>query len=1008
MDWSTVLSAEAAAHLEEVPGEAGQARRLLLRLAERAGRPEAAVPFLEELIPALAETADGERALVNLERWAGALPTPQTTLGLLRDDPRLLDDLLSLFGTSQYFADILARDPWLYSMFIEAPAPRTLESYHAAAEAAVRPLRRPESRRDGLRRVKRREFLRIGWRDLARRAPLEEVVAEISDLAEALVQAALRLAREEVDPRFPEASAAVRFTVIAMGKLGARELNYSSDIDLVFLMDSPSPQDEGHRRYATRLAETLIQILAEDTAEGRCFRVDMRLRPEGRAGALVRSFRAFRDYYDRWAETWERQALIKARPVAGDEELGRRFMDLVRPVAYRRLQGATVIEDVREMRLAVERKLEDAGEIEGHVKEGRGTIRDVEFTVQLLQLLFGAERPSLQVRDTATALERLAEAGLLSPEEHRSFADGYRFFREVEHRLQVLHDLPVRRIPGSAADLRRLARSMGFPDAGAFVGAYRLHSDRVRRLAEEIHERLGVRTSEAGDPVRAMILLADTPEGRSALEQELRTRGIEEPTALDALVRMATGGRHYSHPASTRRIFADLAPELLDACSLAADPAWALEGLADFADRKLVHRSLYQSFLDHPGAMEALVRFAGAAPVALRTLLRHPELSDLITDREQIALRRGRDQFAAELCARLEGVGQWDRRLSVLRRYKLREFVRLAGRHVLEPVPMEVETGEWSALAEALVEAALDIAVRYLQAEGRWPREDAGDFAVFALGRFGGHDLHFASDLDLLYVFGSESGLPQQSYELLAKTLGEALRTVTEEGPLFELDLRLRPEGRQGFTVTALEAARRYYSEEGRAQTWEYQMLTRLRPVAGNPDVIEQFRTLVEPWVYRRPMPDTWREEIRAMKRRIETERVSDADRERHLKLGPGGLSDIEFLVQSLQLAHGGEAPSLRDPSTLEAIRALQRASLLETADAELLMGAYDLLTRLRQSLFLLRDDRPTDLLPLPEEEPRVCRALARAMGHQDLETLRSAYHAYRQPLRDLFLRTLG
>jgi [glutamine synthetase] adenylyltransferase / [glutamine synthetase]-adenylyl-L-tyrosine phosphorylase len=1013
MDVVSLLSPEAVGSLERlVLDDRERALRMLRRLGERAGSPPDAVPLVETVLSALPDAADPEMALLNLERWTGQLATPSTTFALLREDPALLDDLLHLFGASQYLSDILIRDPWLFSLLLEQDSPLDGEHYHAAVQSAIRPLQKSESRRDALRRVKRREFLRIGWRDLSRRAPLPEVVREISDLADALVAAALQLAREEVDSRFPTASAAVRFTVIAMGKLGARELNYSSDIDLVFVMDSPTPGDEGHRRYATRLAETLIAVLAQDTGEGRVFRVDMRLRPEGRSGALVRTYAGFRDYYDRWAETWERQALIKARPVAGDEELGERFMALTRPVIYRRLQGASLLEDVREMRLAVERKLDAAGEMDGHVKEGRGTIRDVEFTVQLLQLLFGTEHPDLQVSDTWTALQRLAEAGLLSGEERETFAEGYRFFREVEHRLQILHDLPVRRLPADSRDLRRLARTMAFPGAEEFLEAYRTRSEQVRALAGAIYERLGFRLAEGEDELRSAVLTADTSEGAAVLREELERRQFPEAeAAVRDLVRLASGGPHFPHPSSTRRLFADIAPAVLDGCAAAADPAEAVQALADFADRKLLHRALYQTWREHSSALQALCRFGGGAPAAMRVVLRHPELSDLVTDEEQLSVRRDIAGLREDLARRLKQSPSYERRLSALRRFKLREFVRLAARHVLEadePGLAEAETAEWADVAEVLVEASLEVAQRRLREEGRWPRDDAADFAVFALGRFGGRDLHFASDLDLVYVFGAEAGLTQQQYELLAKAFGDVLQGMTEEGRLFSVDLRLRPEGRQGFTVASLDAARRYYGEGGRGQTWEFQMLTRLRPVAGSETAAREFRAIVEPRVYRSPMPEEWTREIRAMKKRIELERVSAAEREWHLKLGPGGLSDIEFLVQYLQLRHGGEDPCLRETATVPAIHALAARSLFTLREAQALLSAHQFLTRLRQSLSLLQPDGGPDALPVAPGQERRGRAVSRAMGCGDIAVLQEQYRAQTVPVREAFLWCLG
>lgn len=985
-----------------------RANRMLGRILERA--PASAVaPLLDRLEELLPEAADPEMALVNLDRWAAQLATPASTFALLAGDPRLLADLLGIFGASQYLADILVRDAGFYSLLLESAGARTAEEYFAAVEAALRPLKRPESRRDALRRVKRREFLRIGWRDLARRAPFAEIIREISDLADALIAGALRLAREEVDARFTTASAAVRFAVIGMGKLGARELNYSSDVDLLFVMDSPDPLDDVHRRYATRLAERLIAILAEETGEGRCFRVDMRLRPEGRSGALVRSFAAFRTYYDRWAETWERQALIKARPVAGNPELGKRFAALVRPVVYRRFQGATLLDDVREMRQARERELSAAGHLDLHVKEGRGTIRDVEFTLQLLQLLFGADVPALQVADTLTTLERMEQAELLAPDERQVFQAGYQFFREVEHRLQLLHDLPVRLAPTDPDELRRLARSMGFPEGEPFMAAFRRHREAVRNLAEAIHARLGAVGSEDRDTLRPALLAADTPEGAAVLRLELEARGFPAPeSALKALARLATGSPHYPHPAPTRRLFADLAPTLLAECAAAADPTLALEGLAEFADRKLLHRALYQTLLEAPEALRNLCRFAGAAPAALKVVLRYPELSDLVTDGEQLSRPRTLGQLHEELAERLTGISDFGRRLSVLRRYKLREFVRLAARHVVGP-PTAADPAEgWADQADALLRAGLRIAVDRLQAQNRWPFADGAGFAVLALGRYGGRTLHFASDLDLLYVFDPAGGGTQQQYDLLAKTLGEVLQTVTEEGKLFEVDLRLRPEGRQGVTVASLEAARRYYGEGGRAQTWEFQMLTRLRPVAGSAEVAARFQTLLLPRLYRDPVPAAWRAEIREMKRRMEQERVSEAVRYRHLKLGPGGLSDIEFLVQYLQLAHGAAHPEVRHPSTPVAVRALAAHGVLEPAEADQLEAAFHWLNRLRQTLYLFLGDRMDDLLPTPESDPRRAWAVAQAMGSTAPEELRAEFQRQTTRVRAMFQRVLG
>ena len=1011
MDLLSLLSPDPRRRWEALDfADRPRAERLLQRFAERAGGPPEATALAEALLEQLGDAPDPELALLNLERWSGQLPTPSTGLWPLRENPRLLADLLAIFGASQYLSAILIREPWLHGMFQEAPSPRTPEFYERAVRSALTSLRKPEGRRDALRRVKRREFLRIGWRDLARRAPFAEVIREISDLTDALLRGALHLAREEVDAKFATAARETRFTVLALGKLGARELNYSSDVDLVFVMDTVEGVEVGelHRRYATRLAETFVAALSQETAEGRCARVDMRLRPEGRSGALVRSFPAFCAYYEGWAETWERQALIKCRAVAGDLDLGRRFENLASSVAFRTHQGATVVEDVREMRLAMEAKLASAGELDRNIKEGRGSVRDIEFSLQLLQLLFGADRPALQARDTLTVLDAMHAEEVLSDAERHDLETAYVFFRTVEHRLQLMYDLPVRLVPNGGQELRRLARTLGFSDEEKFTAERLRHTERARAFVVQLHERLAHEHAAGPDAaLRTALLAADRPEGAELVRAELERRAFPEPQeALPSLARLAAGTADWRHPAATRRAFADVAPELFAGCEAAADPTWALQGLADFADRKLLHRALYQTWREHPTVLHALCAYFGASPRMVRTLLRYPELSDLVTDLEQLQQPQSAEALRYELRRRVAAATTPERRLAALRRFKQRELVRLSARHVIVRPSASAVTAEWSELADVLIEASLEEAVSRLREVGRWERDDAAGFAVLALGRHGGRDLHFASDLDLLYVFFDSQGESQQRYEALGRALTEVVQTVTEDGPLFEIDTRLRPEGRQGFSVTGIEAARRYYGEGGRAQTWEFQSITRLRFIAGDREVAEAFEHVVLPRVYRSPMPAAWTDEIRAMKRRIETERATEG--ERHLKLGPGGLSDIEFLIQWLQLREGGANDALRSVETGTTIRSLAEAGHLETKEAAALKKAHEELTRIRQSNWLLRHESGVDLIPSPQREPRLAMALARATGYVSPHAMLEELGTLRREVRSIVVEHMG
>lgn len=989
----------AAAEPERVP-------RLLVSLARTAGPPPVAVPLIERLLEMLPEAPDAVQALVGMESWLRSTPTPGTALAHLKDDPRLAAELLRIFGASDYLAQVLVRDPWAYTL-ISDPPPLDPDSYARQLFRRLPGSDRASGRLDAMRRLKRTEMLRIAGADLSGARDLEGTVSAISTVADVLIRAACESSVESVDARFPTVARRVRFAVVAMGKLGARELNYSSDVDLVFLMDSPDPSDEVHRRYAGRLGEAILDALGRPTGEGICFRVDLRLRPEGRSGALVRSLPSIRVYYERFAETWERQALIKARAVAGDPELGAAFEALATQVAYRGSPGATLLEEVREMRALVERKLEATGALRDDVKEGRGTIRAVEFTVQLLQMLAGGSIPGIRQRGTLSALASLQSAGLLDAEEHRVLEGGYRFFREVEHRLQLLADLPVRRLPPSGPALRRLARatrkpggSHSFEDETEFRKTFDEFSDAVVRSAGSIQSRLGLSTG-VEDPFRSAILAADTAAGRAELRALLVARGYADPeSGLDALEELSAGPPGDRHPALTRRLFADLAPFLLAECEASADASWSLAGMARYARRKYSYRTLFRSLHDDRPGLRTLCRLCGSAASLGPLLDRWPELAEVATDPEETATFRTRKEFESLLRGRL-AAGSERERLLALRKFRLREYVRMAARHVTADPDYAAVTGEWSDLHDALLAQSLDLAVSRLHQSGRWTEADAAGFAVLALGRYGSRDLHFSSDLDLLYVHDERGGLGLREYEPLARALGDVIQEPMETGPLFEVDLRLRPEGRSGYAVVGLESAARYYAPDGRALAWEYQMLTRARYAAGSRETAEAFLELVRPAVFRDPVPAGWREEIRRMKHRIETERVSPHLADRNVKLGPGSLIDIEFLCQYLQLACGA-ATGILSPCTREILPRLAAAGFLCAADVAELLDAHRFFTRVRQAAGLLTDAHPADQLPDAADQPRLARALSRALGVTWGE-IEASDRAHRREVRRVF-----
>jgi glutamate-ammonia-ligase adenylyltransferase len=1045
----------AEAWLQERGFEGPQgARRALQSIFRTASDPALALRFLEAALEGVRECPDPDRALNHLVRWVAQLAGVREGLAALLADPRLLHDLLLLFGTSDYLADILVREPSLYALLTAEGEERA--PLAARLDAAVLPFSRPASRLDALRRFKRREFLRIAARDLTGRADFAATVRAISDLADGLIARALATCEEELAPSQaalsplaggrgggPTHSAAALstppFAVIAMGKLGARELNYSSDVDLIFLCDvaeadGPLPGDERGMRQATRLAEALVAALSKPTAEGNLFRVDMRLRPEGRFGALVRSLASYREYYDRWVETWERQALIKARFVAGDAELGARFERMVEPHVYRRVHSTALLEDVRDVKRAIDRRVDQAGERENNVKEGRGTIREIEFAVQLLQLLFGGERPDLRARDTLTALARLTAAGLLTQEEAATLGDQYRFFRSVEHRLQLMSDLPTRRIPDDPGERRKLARRMGYPPEACdgFMADYAARASAVERITGALVRRLAGGAEEAAAPeadLRDRVLALAGPEGgaspaaRAALEAELGRLGFPEPAAAaESVTRLALGGPHVALPASTRRAFADLAEALLPRAAASPDPEGALRVVEGLARRMGTYQTFYRTLAEQPDMLAALCVVAGTSPWIAEEVTRRPELLDAMTDPEFLRAVRPREALLAEVRRRRDAMrGRADRR-NALRRFRKRELLRIAARDLLLGVPAREITAELALLADVCLEVALELAW-----EGALGRTDAvRGFAVIGMGRLGGEELHYSSDLDLLYLYDPRrgpEGLTHTQYEALAASASGTMQELGEEGRLYEIDLRLRPEGKSALLLVHLDAARQYYGAGGRSQTWEKQALIKARPVAGDGELAAAFLAVVAPEVYPLDPPAERDAEVRAMKRRIETERVREGERPRNVKLGPGGLSDVEFLVQRLQLRHGGRYPSVRARNTFDALAALAAAAdagvgrptplpvdaggapLLAPADAALLADHYAFLTRLRQRLYLRSSGVASDLLPT---DPAELRRLARTVALPDADALHAEYTRRTGEVRAVFTRCFG
>ena len=1014
----------AAAGLRDAAG----ARQTLGALLQAAPDPESFERLARRLLDRLAGCADPDRTLANFDRWFAQLGYNLSVQRMLTDVEFLMERLLQVFAASQYFSDILCRDPNYYE-FLADPAAlrrRTFAEIQAEVTRAVAPFRTYDGRLDALRRAKRREILRIGARDVTGLADFPEVVGELSAFADAAVREAYRISREETERRAGPLDG-LEFAVIAMGKLGGEELNYSSDIDLMFVYRG----GDQHVEAAHRIGERIIQALSRPTAEGYVFRVDMRLRPEGGLGALVRSLDAYRDYYDQYLEHWERQALLKARFVAGEESLGRDYHTLIAPYVYRPEVEPLLVEELRLNKLRLEKRVETAGETYTNVKDGYGGIRDIEFTVQMTQLLLGGPNPSLRTGNTLAALAALAGLGILSPYEHQGIREAYEFLRVVEHRLQILDERAVRCIPTDPVAVERLARRMPRSwraDPGAeFIAEYRRRAGTVRAF----HRRLfydPFQGDGAGDPLTSLgehLLNLDTEAARGRIRDYLVARGFCAPDrALLALDRLALGsgrmgewesgrvggpggGTNATPPLShspapplahspTLPLLARVGPRLLDAAAETPDPDAALAFAADMAAVTPAVRPTRGSvFSPRQGGAPG----GATAPAMTAAVRREPALLDMLFEPEAVVMPADADALRQRLAIRLQRQKDHEGRLNALRRFKRRELLRIAAADVLAALDVEQICDQLTLLAEACIAGALDLCAAELRARG--DMEDEPELAIFGLGKVGGHEMLYPSDLDLVLVCSLPDDDRRErrylSYVRLSSLFQDALTRLLSDGDLYPLDLRLRPEGKGGEPVPSLDACRRYYAE--RAQTWERQAMVKARFLAGDARVAEEFLRIVTPFAYPEGMPAAMADEVRAMKRRIENERSSAATRGRDLKLGPGGLSDVEFLAQLTQMRQGHGRPALRRPDTLGALAALAAEGILPAAEAAALREGYRFQMRLRNLLYL-RAGGHTSVLPEGDEDQR---AVARALGMDNAGELLEAFYQHRRRVREIF-----
>lgn len=1054
--------------------DADRASRNLASLQTHFGSTSELIATLGRLLP---RSADPDMALNNLERvFANAAARSQLP-ALLESRGRGLEAVLQLLATSQFFADTLA----VYPEFLDSV--RQLRRSPHLSELVAELRSEVEAAPDdagvlrAFRRFRARHHLRIGINDIVRDRPLEEITKELARLADASIEVSLNHALRTVTQRSGKAigpdGAPARIAALGFGKLGGDELNYSSDIDLMFVYDHDG--EVGGRRsglsnaeFFTDVVRHVVRLLSQDTDRGIAYRVDLRLRPEGQRGPLARSFANTLSYYDTRGRTWERQALIKLRPVAGDLELGREFIAAIEPFVYRKYFSFAEIHEVKALKRQMEQRAGRPRGGEGgepsaaarwiapaDVKTGRGGIRDIEYTVQFLQLLNGGDLPAVRQRNTLIALEALEIAGCLTPHETYTLAEAYRFLRKTEHRLQLLFDLQTHKLPSSTEELRKLSMRMGYaerdpvlaaqsspslrggaepqpvekqgwvqPDSASprqrvpprhgvadhiseeaepLTGAQRrspldevaeptldtrdLLVDPLDQFLKDLHDKTAINRAvlnhllhqtfpdadAAAEPETDLVL--DPEPDDAAIAAVLQRYGFRDiPTAYQNLIQLAREAVPFLSDRRCRHFLASIAPALLRAVAETPDPDDALTNLERVSVSLGAKAVLWELFSTNPASLKLYVDLCSGSPFLSGILTNNPGMADELLDSLMLNRPRSAEELRAELTELCRGANDLD---PILHSFQDKELLRIGVADLLDMADVRQTTLGLSDVADTLLNQVVELVEPPLRA--KWGVPQPSGYVLLGLGKLGGREISYHSDLDLLLIFeadgntagGTESTTNSYYFTELAQRVIKTLGTMGPMGKLYSVDMRLRPTGKSGSLVLPVCEFERYF-DGGGAQLWERQSLGRARIVRGEGDLAERVMNRVRTAITAEAASPTLLHDVRKMREKLESTATP-----RNLKRGRGGLTDVEFLVQLGQIRHGAERPEVVQPNVWDAIDAMEAAGFWTADDAATLRSGYSFLRHVEARLRIVTD-RPLTEIP---ENPTDLAKLARRLG---------------------------
>lgn len=1003
----------------------------LLRMAE-SGVPLDLLGVICEQFRNVAPTlADPDMAWNNLEGFLCAARNPMSTAALFDRDPEALPNLLQILNSSQYLSDLLIQDHESYDLLrMTEGRPVARDTLVEELTADVASLAESADAMAVLRHHKRRETLRIAYGDLVRGQSVSTVSRQISFLADAIVEAAVVFQRALLErkygvPRGPGGRPA-RFCVLALGKLGGIELNYSSDIDLVFLYDGDGQTDGqlviSNREFCERLSRDLARVVGELTDLGAGYRVDLRLRPEGTRGPICHSLDQMILYYDTKGRTWERQAFIKARPIAGDVALGDDLLGRLEPWIYRRYLGLADIAGIKSLKRRIENASSASTDGDRNVKTGRGGIRDIEFVIQFLQLVNGGGLPDIRTGNTLEAIARLEQVGCLTHQERTLLEDHYCHLRKLEHRLQIMFDLQTHQLPEEESELRKVAIRMGYVDSApgeeghprsalqVFLAQHQEQTEVNRKILDHLmHDAFG----EDADADPEIDLINDPNPSRKRVEEVLGRFPFRDPHGAYAnLMELATEKIRFLSTRRCRHFLAAIAPKLLQEIAQTPEPDTTLVNLARVSDSLGGKSALWELFSANRPSLNLYVTLCAACPYLAGTLTSNPGMIDELMDSLLIDKPATPEMLAKTLADLSHGAEDME---PILHSFKSAQHLQVGVRDILGKDDIQATHAALSDTAEVcltqIAKQSFEELVRKhgTPLNGEPPAElqatrperyaylservgQPSELVILALGKLGGREPNYHSDLDLIFLFESEgqTARPGRSngasggttnshfFSELGQRIIKTGSQIGQQGRLYEIDPRLRPTGKSGPLAVSIDSLLAYF-ESGRGQLWERLALCKARVLTGSPEVAQQAMEVVARAAFGPAWQPEHATEIREMRHRLE-----ESASERNLKRGRGGTVDTEFLVQMLQLKHGGDDTSIRVPGTLNALSALEAAGYLSADDAEHFRESYrfqrSVEARIRLMDFRGRHELPTERADL--------RKLAFLLAYPDYERL--------------------